>query len=221
MLPETSTSYEASLKRVQELKKNSIFSNQLSTSFIDLKDKIDMVLFRFNPDTGNPEYQYINISKYKVLNIAALTQLKTKRISVSLGASLVGVSQKIDNQVFSSNKDYLYSFNCNGSLSYSFSKPEINASLYYKYNGRVQQLVEGATKYEISTVDSSNWLDFTLQKKIFKGKIETTIGARNILDITNISQSGLEQSRGHVRNAQLMLAYGRSFFAKIVYNLNI
>ncbi|WP_375605262.1 TonB-dependent receptor plug domain-containing protein [Flavobacterium davisii] len=221
LLPETSTSYEASLKRVQELKKNSIFSNQLSTSFIDLKDKIDMVLFRFNPDTGNPEYQYINISKYKVLNIAALTQLKTKRISVSLGASLVGVSQKIDNQVFSSNKDYLYSFNCNGSLSYSFSKPEINASLYYKYNGRVQQLVEGATKYEISTVDSSNWLDFTLQKKIFKGKIETTIGARNILDITNISQSGLEQSRGHVRNAQLMLAYGRSFFAKIVYNLNI
>ncbi|WP_324712161.1 TonB-dependent receptor plug domain-containing protein [Flavobacterium columnare] len=219
LIPETSTSYEASLKRVQEFKKNTIFSNQLSTSFIDLKDKIDMVLSRFNPDTGNPEYQYINISKYSILNIAALTQLKNQKVSASLGASLVGISQKIDNQVFSSNKDYLYSFNCNASLSYSFSKPELNVSLYYKYNGRVQQLIEGATKYEVSTVDSSNWLDFTLQKKIFKGKVETSMGARNILNITNINQSGMEQSRGHARNSQLMLAYGRSFFVKIVYNL--
>ncbi|QYS90493.1 hypothetical protein JJC04_10385 [Flavobacterium covae] len=183
----------------------------MSTSFIDLKDKIDMVLSRFNPDTGNPEYQYINISKYSILNIAALTQLKNQKVSASFGASLVGISQKIDNQVFSSNKDYLYSFNCNASLSYSFSKPELNVSLYYKYNGRVQQLIEGATKYEVSTVDSSNWLDFTLQKKIFKDKVETSMGARNILNITNINQSGMEQSRGHARNSQLMLAYGRSF----------
>ncbi|WP_235819344.1 TonB-dependent receptor plug domain-containing protein [Flavobacterium oreochromis] len=220
LIPETSTSYEASIKKVRDLKNKTILSSQLSGSFIDLNNKIDMVLFRFNPDTGNPEYQYVNISRYKVLNITTLTQLKNQKTSVSLGASLVGVSQNIDNQLFYSGKDYLYSFNCNANLSYSFSKPQINVSLYYKYNGRVQQLVEGVTKYEISKIDSSNWLDFTLQKKILKGKIETSVGARNILNITNINQSGVEQAKGHARNTQLMLAYGRSFFVKILYNLN-
>lgn len=220
LMPELSTSYEASIKKSTTLKEDKFLSNQISGSFIDLKDKIDMALVRFNPDTGSPEYQYINISKYKVFNIATTNQFKSKNWSINLGASFTGISQKIENLVFVSTDKYLYSFNWNTSLSYTFPKAQTTLSVYYKYNGKTQQFIEGSSEYIISTIDASNWLDATLQKKFFKGKIETTIGARNIFNVTNINQTGTTQANGHAMSSQLMLAYGRSYFIKLMYNLN-
>lgn len=218
--PESSTTYEVSVKKVKHFNDENFLSNQISGSYIDLKDKIDMALIRFNPDTGNPEYQYINVSQYRVFNLATVHYYKRKYWSVSLGASFTGVSQKIDNLVFASNEDYLYAFHWNTSFSYTFPKSEAIFSAYYKYNGKTQQFVETSTAYALSTIDPSHWLDISLQKKFFKRKLEATLGARNVLNITNINQTGPSQSTGHGRASQLMLAYGRSFFIKLLYNLN-
>lgn len=220
LIPESSTSYEASIKKATQFKEHKFLSNQISGSFIDIKDKIDMALVRFNSDTGNPEYQYINISKYKVFNVATTNQYKSKNWSASLGVSVTGVSQKIENLVFASNDSYLYSFNCNTNLSYTFPKIATTLSAYHKYNGKTQQFIESSSEYIISSIDASNWLDATLQKKFFKGKVETTLGARNIFNVTNINQTGTTQANGHARSSQLMLAYGRSYFIKLMYNLN-
>lgn len=220
LIPETSTSYETSLKKSFNLNSGLQIFSTFSGSFLNVKDRIDMALVRFNEDTGNPEYEYINISKYRMWNFSTTNQFKTENWSFSLGAALIGISQKIENQVFASNEKYLYSFNLNSSLSYTVPKWKTVISAYYKYNGKSQQFVEGSSEYLISTIDASSWLDASIRKSFFRNKLETTIGARNLLDITNINQTRNSEGTAHSTSSQIMLAYGRSYFLKLTYNLN-
>ncbi|UTN04550.1 TonB-dependent receptor [Flavobacterium bizetiae] len=221
LIPETSTSYEGSLKKSTTFSSGAQLSNTFSGSYLDVNDRIDMALSRFNPDTGNPEYQYVNISKYRMWNFSTMNQFKKDNLTVNFGAAIVGISQEIKNQVFTSDDKFLYSFNLNASASYMIPKWKTIVSGYYKYNGRTQQFVEGSSSYILSTIDPSNWLDVSIRKNFFKDQFEVTIGARNILDVTNVIQSGTNQNAVHASSGDVMLAYGRSYFLKLAYNLNL
>lgn len=220
LTPETSTSYELSIKKTSFLDSDIRLSNTLTASFLDVDDRIDMAFVRFNEGTGIPEYEYINISKYKMWNASTNHQLKSENLVVNFGASIVGISQVIKNQIFSSDDKYLYSFNLNTSASYTVPKWQTTFSAYYKYNGKTQQFVESTSEYVISDIEASNWLDASIRKSFFKNKFDLTIGARNILDVTNVNQTRTNEGAGHATSSSVMLAYGRSYFAKLTYNLN-
>lgn len=220
LIPETSTSYEISLKKQLELTSGLQISTSFSGSFLDVDDKIDMAFIRINPSTLIREFQYINISKYQMWNISTMNQFKKGNWTLNLGAALVGISQKIDNQIFEPNEKFLYSFNLNCNAAYLVSKWQTTFSAYYKFNGKTQQFVEGSSEYIISTLDATNWLDASARKSFFKNKLETTIGVRNILDVTNINQNSANDGAAHGTSTNVMLAYGRSYFFKLVYNLN-
>lgn len=221
LIPETSTSYEASLKKSTAFSSGAQLSNTFSGSYLDVNDRIDMALVRFNPDTGNPEYQYVNISKYRMWNFSTMNQFKKENLTFNFGASIIGVSQEIKNEVFTSDDKFLYSFNLNASASYKLPKWKTVLSAYYKYNGRTQQFIAGTSSYTLSTIDASNWLDATVRQNFFKDRFEVTIGARNILNITNINQTGTNNGAAHATSSEVMLAYGRSYFLKLAYNLNL
>lgn len=221
LIPEISTSYEASLKKMSTLASGLQIANTFAGSYLNVDDRIDMALARFNPDTGNPEYEYINISKYKMWNFSTTNQFKIDNLTFNFGASLVGISQKIENQVFSSDDKFLYSFNLNSSVSYVIPSWRTTFSAYYKYNGKSQQFIETTSAYVISDVDPSNWLDASIRKSFFGDKLEATIGARNILNVLNVNQTNTSQGVAHAGPSQLMLAYGRSYFIKLAYNLNL
>lgn len=220
LVPERSTSYETSLKKTTYFDSGLQLSNMLTGSFMNVDDRIDMALIGFNEDTGNPMYQYINISKYQMWNLSTVNQFEKGNFNFSLGLSFVGVSRLIDNQVFESDDKFLYSFNLNSSVSYTIPKWQTTFSAYYKYNGKTQQFVEGSSEYVISEIDDSNWLDASVRKTFFNKKFETTIGARNLFDITNITQVGTNTGAAHATSSDVMLGYGRSFFIKLLYNLN-
>jgi outer membrane receptor for ferrienterochelin and colicins len=42
-----------------------------------------------------------------------------------------------------------------------------------------------------------------------------------LFDIKNINQTRTGEGAGHATSNQVMLAYGRSFFVKLTYNLNL
>ena len=221
LIPETSTSYEMSLKKQSLYSSGFQLSNMITASFLDVKDRIDMALVGFNESTGNPEYQFINISKYKMCNVSAVNQFKKDNLMFSLGASLIGLSQKIENKIFSSDDKFLYSFNLNSSVSYAVPSWKTIFSAYYKYNGKSQRFIETSSAFVISDVDPSNWLDASARKNFFNNKLEATIGSRNIFDIKNINQTRTNEGAGHATSTEVMLAYGRSYFVKLTYNLNL
>ncbi|WP_394773343.1 TonB-dependent receptor plug domain-containing protein [Flavobacterium sp.] len=221
LIPETSTSYEASVKKSTLFSSGAQLSNTFAGSYLNVDDRISMALVRFNPDTGNPEYEYINISKYRMWNFSTMNQFKKDNLTFNVGAALIGISQEVKNQVFVSDDKFLYSFNLNASVSYTIPKWKTVLSGYYKYNGKTQQFIEGSSSYILSKIDPSNWLDATIRQNFFKDHFEVTIGARNIFDITNVTQTGTNSAAGHAGTGEVMLAYGRSYFLKLAYNLNL
>src|SRR5690606_26216174 len=101
---EQSMSYEANLKKQSYFDSGSALSNNLMFSYIDVDDRITSALVGFQDAT--PIYQYINISKYKSINASSTNQFKTGNWNFSLGASLTGISQKIDNMEYSSDDKF-------------------------------------------------------------------------------------------------------------------
>ena len=135
---------------------------------MDVNDRITQVFIGLN-DNGIRKFQSINISKYRMWNVSIMNQLKKNNFAFNFGVSMIGVSQKNDNQIFASNEKYLYTVNFNCNTSYSFPKWNTTLSAYYKYNGKTQQFIEGSSEYVLSTIDASNWLDATI-RKIFSPK---------------------------------------------------
>lgn len=218
--PETGTSYELSVKKNIQLISGLRLASSFSANYMDVDDKIEMAFIRSNPVLLIDEYQSINISKYKVWNISTHNQLKSGNLKLSLGAALIGISQRLENQLFSSDEQFLYSFNLNCSASYFVPKWKTTFSAYYKYVGKTQQFEKGNAEYVITTLDDSNWLDSSVRKSFWKDKLEATMGARNLLDITNINRRRGGESGAHDTSSQRMMAYGRSYFIKLSYNLN-
>lgn len=221
LVPEKSTSYETSLKKTTLFSSGLQMANTFSGSYLNVDDRIDMALIGLNPDTGTPEYAYINISKYKVWNFSTMNQFKIQQLTLNLGAAFIGLSQKIDNQIFTSDDKFLYSFNLNASFSYLLPKWKTTFSAYYKFNGKTQRFIEGSTSFILSEIDPSNWLDLSIRKEFFKNQFEVTIGSRNLFNITNVNQTNTSQTAGHAAPGEVMLAYGRSYFLKLAYNLNL
>lgn len=220
LTPEQSTSYEASVKKQFVINSDTNFSTHVISSFMTIKDKIDVALIGFDTATSNPMYQFINVSKYDMWNIANNNQFQYKNLQLNFGASLVGISRLIDNGAYQSNDDYLYNYNINASAAYTIKKWGTTAAMYYKYTGKSQQYIAGQEGFVLSDIAPCSWLDVSLQKSFANQKFDLAIGARNLFNITNIEQTNLNQGTGHAVSSQILLGYGTSFFAKLTYNIN-
>ena len=222
LVPEESTSIEMSIKKNFAIASGAKISSQVSSGFLDVDDRIDMAYVGFEPGTTDPVYQYINISSYKMWNIATTHQFNYNNWNATAGLIYVGISQVVDNGEAVSDDRFLYNLQANASLSYNWQKVNTLFSVYYKFNGKQQQFastVENNTAvYKISEIESYSFLDASVRKIFFKKQFEVTVGARNLLDVTRINQ-GLTTG-AHVSSSDILLGYGRSYFIKLMYNLN-
>ena len=227
LVPENSTSYEVSFKRICDLKSGGQIANNVAVTFLDVDDRIDLVLTQITPS----KYKYININKYKMWNISTTEQYAYKNWNVKVGAALVGISQKLDlaELGITSDDKFLYSLQLNSSVSYNVPKWNTLFALYYKYNGQQQQFATGTdengdAKFYLNKINPYSWMDASVRKSFFKNQFEVTVGARNLFNITNVQitqGNGGSGGGAHAAGPQaLMLGYGRSYFLKLTYNLN-
>lgn len=228
LIPENSTSYEVSFKRACHFDSGAQIANNLAVTFMDVDDRIDMVLTQTKPTSV---YKYININKYKMWNISTTEQYAYKNWNVKVGAALVGISRKIDLAALELTSDdkFLYSLNLNSSISYNIPKWNTLFAVYYKYNGKQQQFeagtdADGNAKFFLNEIKPYSWMDASVRKLFFKNQFEVTLGARNLFDIQNVqmTQNGGGSTGGAhgSGSSDLLLGYGRSYFLKLTYNLN-
>jgi outer membrane receptor for ferrienterochelin and colicins len=225
LLPEESISVDANLKKLTVFASGVNMSNSIMATYLDVQDRIGLVLTSV---VAGYHYKYINVDSYRVWNFSTNHQWDYKNLSVKVGGALVGVSQKIDSGLAVSDDKYLFSLQLNGNVNYAIPKIKTDFSVYYKLNGKQQQLVEttdadGNNVFAISKIDSFSWLNASVRKSFFANRFDVTLGARNLLDVTNV-QSTIAQggSLGHGGGStDLPTAYGRSYFLKLAYNINL
>jgi len=220
LIPETSTSYEVSARKTTSFETGLMLSNNIAVSFMDINDRITTVFAGLSETDNTPMYEAANISKYNMWNISTTNQLRYENWNFNLGATLVGVSQLIDTNEAVSNDEYLYSLNLNASTSVRIPDWNTTLAAYYKYNGRAKEYTAMGEEFVLAEFGDSHWLDASITKSFFDNMFDLTVGSRNILDVTSINRTGVNQSGSHATSSAVLLAYGRSYFAKLTYNLN-
>lgn len=200
---------------------NLLLKNKISFSYLDVSDRIELIIVEESPLA----YQYNNIDQYKSHGIFSENSLQYKRFKAQLGASVLGVSKILDSNT-ETNNDFLYNLQVNSSLSYLVSKIQSAFAIYFKHVGKQHQFVEqtnadGNAEYFKGTTDSYSWLDATFKKSFFNKSLETTLGARNLLDVTAVNTTAIAGGAHNGPPSNLLLGYGRSYFLKLAYNLKL
>ncbi|MGY0391073.1 TonB-dependent receptor plug domain-containing protein [Bizionia sp. KMM 8389] len=212
------------------LKKRSWFNdlsmvNEFKVNYIALNDKIDLAVINTTP----LQQQYININSYKFMGATFNNSIKSSHWTFNLGATLQGVSRVLDNEI-NADDDFLFSYQINSSATYYAKKWDTYISMLYKYNGSEKNYIasgetdsEGNNLFTQQKLDAYSWLDASIKKSFFKKSFEVTLGARNLLDVTSVDIRNSSSSEGthSTGTSNLTLGYGRSFYLKLVYKLNL
>lgn len=193
---------------------------KLSGWYLDVKDKIDLIITKTSPLT----YQYNNIDLYKTWGLAFRNKLNYNQFSGQLGVAFSGES-KVLNNLDNNNEDFLYAFQINSNISYQFENSPTSLSAYFKFNGPQYQFInyiddDGNNAVRRGKLDSYGWLNLSARHSFFDKKLTVTAGSRNVLDVKRINTTATAGSSHDSSGNSRLLGYGRSYFVKLLYNLN-
>ncbi|MDH5397450.1 MAG: TonB-dependent receptor [Cyclobacteriaceae bacterium] len=180
----------------------SSFYNEIN-NMIALSDMVDFTRF------------YVNINRHKTYGgKAELRYIPIQTLSLSGGLSRIARYNHFT-------EDYavpvfVATTNLNGSLSYCFPKQKASASIFYKYNGvRPGFIIDKSTGEIIETLRQPyQVMDASVTKTFRNNSFHLTMGAKNLLNVTNIETIGNQSGQAH--GTELYL-WGRSAFVRLQF----
>ena len=188
--------------------------SKLSASHINLRDKIELIEINRNP----LQYQFNNIDRFKAFIAFIENDFYYKNIKASIGASSQWRATIFEESA-QPNENYLFSFQLNTNLKYSIPNWDTDISLFYKFTGeqpRLRQSIDedGEQIFIVGRNGSFGFLDMTLRKGFKDNQFIATLGARNLLNVTDINTSALDGGTHNGDPTALAVAYGTSVFFK-------
>lgn len=193
--------------------------NKLSVNYVGLQDRIELIVVNQSPLA----FQYNNIDRFRAIGTFLENEIFYNNFKGQIGVSIQGVSKILDSNT-QSNDDYLFNFQLNANLAYTVPKWDTTFSIFFKQIGRQQQFVEktnaeGNQEFVRGETQAYSWTDVTVNKSFFKGKLVTTLGTRNLFDVTQVNTTAFAGGAHNGPPTQLPLGYGRSYFGRLTYNL--
>jgi outer membrane receptor for ferrienterochelin and colicins len=154
-------------------------------------------------------------------------KFKFNNLDIKFGLSLLGKSDRFS-ATTEVDDEFLYKLNGTLGAYYNIEKYNASISLIHKFNGKDYEYIEDqddgdVVVYTKITTDAYSWTDLSFKKLFFDKKLETTFGVRNLFNVTRVNKYGIGsggETHGNLNNG-LLLGYGRSYFAKLSYNLEI
>ncbi|WP_422354828.1 TonB-dependent receptor [Roseivirga pacifica] len=194
-------------------------SSDLNFFFNDITDQISIAQDPANVSNTT----YVNINRYKTLGGTLSQKATFNKLSVSLGLSYIGRYNQI-NEEASDLDEYFFSPEVSSNISYQFTKLNTSVNLFYKYTGVLQSYFattndQGEETISIGEIEGYSWLDATVTKGIGQ-HFELMLGARNVFNIQRVNNSGISGG-AHSGGSSVPIAFGRSYFVKLSYNLNL
>lgn len=166
---------------------------------------------------------YLNIQRFRTLGLTLTQKAELGSLSGNIGFSYIGRFNQIADDELGLT-EFFYSPEFNANLSYLFPKSRTSVNAFYKYTGRLQSYftetnAQNEQQISIGEISDFHWLDATIVQP-FKEAFEFTLGARNLFNITNVNNSGIGGGT-HSGGPSVPISYGRSYFLKVSYNLNL
>lgn len=214
---ETSHSVTASLAWNKVATNNAVYTVTLNTFYNDVKNLIDYA-FSATSDTAI----VANVSNSKTTGATLVGNMKYNNWNISAGVGYTGFYNdysETDNTLGT----FEWSPEINGTVGYSFSKIGLNANLFYKYTGKKPFYTQVNQAVELAHVEDYQMADFTLNKTFahsFLRYFTLSAGIRNLFDTKFVNSTLAATGSVHTSGASNNLAYGRSYFAGLVFNWN-
>lgn len=210
LTPEISNSLNATYTW-KTFKKNKMYWTNTLGGFYNSID--DMIGYGFLP--GNQTITtYINVDKYQSTGGTFTSSLIFRELDVTGGFSYTGWYNDF-NEEDQQSPEFTWSPEVTTNVTYKFSKPGITVNAFYKFTGKLNRYNLENGEVVLGTTDSYNWLDMSIQKTFFK-QLDVALGARNIGNVTNISNSS--SGGTHTPGGSASVSYGRSYFLTLNYH---
>ncbi|MHC5202812.1 TonB-dependent receptor plug domain-containing protein [Myroides sp. LJL119] len=217
--PEKGNTVFINLKKDIELSSDLEVSTSLTGRYLEVDDKIDVV--QISDPTGL-KFKYMNVDRYRNMGVTFLNQLSWRNLDFGVGFTISGSAQQMYEAPTDTDK-FLYTPEVTANVSYRLPKTNTSLSLYYKYNGAEYKYVMESDLigdyYYKGKQDSYSWLDFSVRQPFLERKFTATLGVRNIFNVTNLKTTANGATAHEPGSTVMPIAYGRSVFLKVQYNL--
>lgn len=206
---ETSDNYSASFKYKRESGK-SIVSFDQSWFYNNIDHLITLGII------SGTQYAYINVGKHKTYGSSASLGYRRGQLNVSAGGSCTAYYNNLS-ETYSNVQRFSYSPELRASADYTVEKVRTTFSAFYKYTGRLPGFsLDPEGKVYQSYINAFHTLDANFCTAFMSKKLRITLGAKNILNVTNVlsNYSGGVHSTSSTSSP---VAMGRTFFIKLDY----
>jgi len=203
------------------------WSAKLSGFYNRIQDKIELFEFiesssGITPatDTSTLQFAYFNQAVYKTQGIQLQWSGRYKAFHWQMGSAMIGYY----NPLSSSEPNvtaFSYAYEWNTECRYLWEKPQLNASVFLRYNDRQITFYpdtdnNGNTIARQRTQKGFWMLDGSIQlPKWWKKRIQLTTGVRNILNVQAVQQNGSAGSVHSGGTGTIPVSPGRSFFVRL------
>jgi outer membrane receptor for ferrienterochelin and colicins len=204
------------LKKYTNLSDHFSMKNKLTFSYINVNDRIELVTINQTP----LQLQYNNIDTFSSKGIALENEFFYKNVQFNLGASYFNLKRILDYDTGKTSNNQA-NFQLNSNFSYEIPVIKTSVTAYYKYIGKTNRFIQVDGFFENQKINPYSWFDLTTSKKFLKNKIAITFGVRNLFDVTDINTNAVSGGAHSGTNSTVTLGYGRSYFLKLAYNINI
>lgn len=210
---ETSNSFTGSLTWSKVDPREVAYTTVLSGFYNDVKNMIDYAISASDPNV----FQLTNIYNSKTAGATLTTLVKYKKWNLSVGFAYTGFYNDLSEED-ESLPTLQWSPEGNLTLGYAFQKLGLDANLFYKVVGKKPSYTVNNVGDILPTkLEGYQMADFTLNKKLFK-YFSLSAGIRNLFDVKNLSSTVTTSGSTHTGGTAQSIAYGRSFFAGLVFN---
>ena len=197
------------------------FSSKFSNSKLEYGTKLfyndinNLISLAQSP--ASDEYTYFNLGNYKTRGISAKLKFKNPNIDALLAYSNIGRYNNLSEE--SEIVSFSHSGSLNSSISYAFKQYYTTVSIFYNYTGKLPVFYKNSSEEIIeSEVASYQLFDLIARKTFLSGKINFSIGIKNIFDVQDITSFSASSVHSSSSNNQ-SVAYGRSFFTSLNFKL--
>lgn len=198
------------------------FNFSLSGMYLDVKNRIEDVIINNSP----LQITFLNVDHYRSVLFGGGLNIRRGDLTLNAGVSVMGISQVLNTGKITSPDDYNYYAEANLAANYTLPSSKTLFALYYKYTGEQRRYTHQGEKdnptdpgqYILGEIGDFNMLNFTVSQPFFNNHFEISAGVKNILDVTNVSNTIQSGNSHNAAASQQNLFYGRSYFARLNYN---